>query len=232
MVDTACAAIAPVQAKAPIPPTDINLFHCIYGHTHEALLEQTAKQQESSLSGDLHECRGCSMAKGLRKPIARLTNTRGGPFCSFRASAALALHCRKGESTAGEGVSGEGASSLDGGRVAELDSESDLDMTGAGPVLPARRKAPAAAATAITPKMTAPVGGATTAMLATPAMTATAQAAPSATGTCPRSQGHRRGACSISGSPLNSRANAQGPNHVAGRPERTPEVLITGLDFE
>ena len=76
MVDTACAVIAPGQAKAPTTPTDINLFHCTYGHTHEALLKQTAKQQGVSLSGELYEYRGCSMAKGLRKPIVRSTNTR------------------------------------------------------------------------------------------------------------------------------------------------------------
>ena len=46
----------------------------------------------------------------------------------------------------GESTAGEGASSQDGGRVADLDSESDLDMTGVGPVLPATRKAPAAEA--------------------------------------------------------------------------------------
>ena len=95
MVDTACAVIAPGQAKAPTPPTDINIFHCMYGHTHEALLKQTAKQQGVSLSGELHECRGCSMAKGLRKPIARLTDTRAGPFCPSRAPAALDPHCRR-----------------------------------------------------------------------------------------------------------------------------------------
>ena len=50
------------------------------------------------------------------------------------------------ESTAGEGASGEGASSQDGGRVVDLDREPDLDMTGVGPVLPATRKAPAAEA--------------------------------------------------------------------------------------
>ena len=50
----------------------------------------------------------------------------------------------EGQSTAGEGASGEGASSQGGGRVADLDGESDLDMTGVGPVLPATRKAPAA----------------------------------------------------------------------------------------
>ena len=72
MVDTACAVITSGQAKGPTTPTDINLFHCTYGHTHEALHKQTAMQQGVSLSGELHECRGCSMAKGLRKPIARL----------------------------------------------------------------------------------------------------------------------------------------------------------------
>ena len=75
MVDTACA-VAPGQEKYPTTPTDINLFHCTYGHTHEALLKQTAKQQGVSLSGELYECRGCSMARGLRKTIARSTDTR------------------------------------------------------------------------------------------------------------------------------------------------------------
>ena len=41
MVDTACAVIAPGQAKAPTTPTDINFFHCTYGHNHEVLLKQT-----------------------------------------------------------------------------------------------------------------------------------------------------------------------------------------------
>ena len=52
----------------------------------------------------------------------------------------------EGEPTAGEGASGEDASSQGGERVANLDSESDLDMTGVGPVLPAKRKALAAEA--------------------------------------------------------------------------------------
>ena len=95
MVDTACAVIAPGRAKARTPPTDINFFHWIHGHTHEALLKQTAKQQGVSLSGELHECRGYSMAKGLRKPIARSTDTRAGLFCPSRSPAALALHCQR-----------------------------------------------------------------------------------------------------------------------------------------
>ena len=77
MVDTtACAVIAPGQAKAPTTSTAINLLHCTYGNTHEALLKQMVKQQGVSLSGELHECRGCSMPKGLQKPIARSTDTR------------------------------------------------------------------------------------------------------------------------------------------------------------
>ena len=76
MVDTVCVVIAPGQAKAPTPPTDKNFFHCTYGHTYEALLKQTAKQQGVRFSGEFHDCRGCSIAKRLRKPIARSTDTR------------------------------------------------------------------------------------------------------------------------------------------------------------
>ena len=77
VVDTACAVIDPGQAKATTTLTDINTFHCTYGHTHEVLLNKTAEQQGVNLSGELHEeCRGCSMAEGLRKPITRLAHTR------------------------------------------------------------------------------------------------------------------------------------------------------------
>ena len=181
MVDTACAVITSGQAKAPTPPTDINLFYCIHGHTHEGLLKQTANQQGVSLSGELHERRRCSMAKGLRKPIARSTDTRAGPFCPSRAPAALAPHCRRGGVYSGGVYSGGGrerGGNERGGRVKsrrregsilgqrvrprhsgggprltrkaqgaseiiDLDSESDLDMTGMGSVLSATRKAPA-----------------------------------------------------------------------------------------
>ena len=76
LVDTACATIAPGKAKAPTTPTDINILHCTFGHTHEVLLKKTATQQGIAYSGEPYECRGCSMAKGLRKPIARSTHTR------------------------------------------------------------------------------------------------------------------------------------------------------------
>ena len=61
MVDTACAVIAPGQAKSPPTPTDMDILHFTCGHTHEALLKETAMQQGVSLSGELHDCPGCSM---------------------------------------------------------------------------------------------------------------------------------------------------------------------------
>ena len=76
MVDTAYATIAPGKAQAPTTPIDINILHSTFGHTHEVLLKKTATQQGIAYNGELHECRGCSMAKGLRKPIARSTHTR------------------------------------------------------------------------------------------------------------------------------------------------------------
>ena len=76
MVDTACATIPPGKAKDPTTPTDINILHCTFGHTYGVLLKKTATQQGIAYSGGLHEYRGCSMAKGLRKSIARSTHTR------------------------------------------------------------------------------------------------------------------------------------------------------------
>ena len=73
------------------------MFHQSHGYLHEGLLRETAKQLGVTLVGKLHECKGCSMAKGLRKPIPTCTTTRvfmdvsgpklvesvGGMKCSF-----------------------------------------------------------------------------------------------------------------------------------------------------
>ena len=93
--DAACAAIAPGQAKAPTILTDINTIHCTYGHAHEVLLKKTAEQQGINLSGELHECWGCSMAKRLRKPIARSMRTKAGTPCPSRVPAATTTYCRR-----------------------------------------------------------------------------------------------------------------------------------------
>ena len=101
MVDTACATIAPGKTKPPTTPTDINILHCTFGHTHEVLLKKD--RQGVNLSGELHECRGCSMAKGLRKPIARSTHTGADTLCLSRAPAAAAPYCQRGGVYSGGG---------------------------------------------------------------------------------------------------------------------------------
>ena len=57
---------------------DINDFHCSFGHVHEGLLRETAKQRNVNLTGTLQECEGCSIAKGRAKPIPTTTRTRAG----------------------------------------------------------------------------------------------------------------------------------------------------------
>ena len=54
------------------------------------------EQQGVNPSGELHECRGCSMAKGPRKPIARSTHTGADTLCLSRAPAAAAPYCQRG----------------------------------------------------------------------------------------------------------------------------------------
>ena len=144
MVDTACTTIAPGKTKTPTTPTDINILHCTFGDTHEVLLKK--EQQGVNPSGELHECRGCSMAKGPRKPIARSTHTGADTLCLSRAPAAAAPYCQRGGVYSGGGASGEGASNQGGRRVQGLDSEFNPGNAAEvwPPVLPATREAPAA----------------------------------------------------------------------------------------
>ena len=101
MVDSACTTIAPGKTKTPTTPTDINILHCTSGHTHEVLLKK--EQQGVNPSGELHECRGCSMARGLRKSIARSTHTRADTLRLSRAPAAAAPYCQRGGVYSGGG---------------------------------------------------------------------------------------------------------------------------------
>ena len=93
MVDSACTTVAPGKTKTPTTPTDINILHCTFGYTHEVLLKK--EQQGVNPSGELHECRGCSMARGLRKSIARSTHTGADTLCLSRAPAAAAPYCQR-----------------------------------------------------------------------------------------------------------------------------------------
>ena len=58
-------------------PVDINAFHATHAHTHEGALRKTAKQMGVTLKGELHECKGCSPAKGIRMPTPSKTHCQG-----------------------------------------------------------------------------------------------------------------------------------------------------------
>ena len=55
---------------------DINVFHCVHGHSNELLLRERAKSLGVELLGTLRLCTGCSMAKGYRKLILSSTKSR------------------------------------------------------------------------------------------------------------------------------------------------------------
>ena len=70
-----------VIARGPEPsnrgtPVDINAFHAAHAHAHEGALRKTAKQMGVTLKGELHECKGYSMAKGIKMPIPSKTHGR------------------------------------------------------------------------------------------------------------------------------------------------------------
>ena len=71
----ALATVAPGKIPS-VSPVDINTFHTSHEHVHEKLLRSTAKQLRVVLEGSLRKCEGCSVAKGLGKPIGRTTSTR------------------------------------------------------------------------------------------------------------------------------------------------------------
>ena len=57
-------------------PGGINAFHAAHAHAHEGALRKTAKQMSVTLKGELHECKGCSMAKGIRMSVPSKTHGR------------------------------------------------------------------------------------------------------------------------------------------------------------
>ena len=234
MVHTVCIVTVPGQAKAPTTSSDINSFYCTYDHTYEVLPKKTAGQQGVNLSGELLECRGCSMVKELRKPIARSTHTRASTLYRSRAPQQLPPIAEEGTSTAGEGASGKDASNQGEGTMEDLDSESDLDMTEVWPPVPpeTREEAPAAETgdgTARVREATpqhhrSPLGGpisvAPTVAVATPAAATGPPAVTAATattaGTFPRSWQDLRGAWRFSVSSPHLKADARGPIRGAG----------------
>ncbi|CAB1096240.1 unnamed protein product [Ectocarpus sp. CCAP 1310/34] len=175
---------------APSTPVDINDFHCAHGHSHEVLLRTTAKQQGTTLVGELRECLGCSTAKGLSKPIPDKTSTRAEEEEEFATE---------------EDEIGEGASSQGGGRVEGEFVDGGPGRARASPHLPRRPARPmwaaarttaaaavaaaAAAAAATAAAAVAVAAAATAGVSAAAAMTAAATAVVAATGDLPRPRG-------------------------------------------
>ena len=82
--------VAPGSAASAVAAVDINIFHCVHGHSNELLLRETAKALGVELLETLRPCTGCSMAKGYRKPIPSSTKSRapeklGRVFVDLRA---------------------------------------------------------------------------------------------------------------------------------------------------
>ena len=83
--ETANATIAP----GPTPsirnaPVAISDFHVTHTRAHERALRKMVKQMVVTLGRELHECKGCSMAKGITCPFhpRRTTvNIRDCPAC-------------------------------------------------------------------------------------------------------------------------------------------------------
>ena len=68
--------IAPGSTASTETRVDINVFHCVQGHSNELLLQETAKSLGLELVGKSKPCTRCSMAKGHRKPIPNITKSR------------------------------------------------------------------------------------------------------------------------------------------------------------
>ena len=75
-VPLAFPMIAPGGADSREAAVDMNVFHCVLGHSNEFLLRETAKPLGVELIGRLRRCTGCSMAKRFGKPIANRTKSR------------------------------------------------------------------------------------------------------------------------------------------------------------
>ena len=71
----AYAVLTPGQGSKP-KSVDINDFHVCFGHAHANALRATARRLGIKLTGEMKPCKGCLMAKGRRRPIARQTLTR------------------------------------------------------------------------------------------------------------------------------------------------------------
>ena len=233
VVDNVCAVFAVGQAKALTTPTCITTFHCTYGHTRGTAQENGGAVRSQPQRGTPRGP-GVFDVEGATEAHHRVDVSQSR--CPPTPPQQLPTNAEEGESTGMEGASGEGASNQGGGRMEELDSESNLDNITEvwPPVPPATREAPVAesgAGAAGVRKATpqhhwSPPGGpisvapteaiaaeaATTAVAAITAITAvTATTA----GTFPRPRGDLRTIWRSSASSLHCKADERGPSRGA-----------------
>ena len=72
---SAFPVLAPGRNACPETDVDINVFHCVHGHSNGLLLRATAKSLCVELVGKLRPSTGGSIAKGYRKPIPNRTRS-------------------------------------------------------------------------------------------------------------------------------------------------------------
>ena len=85
---------------------------------------------------ELVAVQGGQRRRGYGSPSPGRRTPEQVPSAPPASSQQLPPIAEEGESTAGEGASGEGASNQGGGRMENLDSESDLDMMEVWPPVP------------------------------------------------------------------------------------------------
>ena len=232
VVDTACAVVTPGQAKAPTTPTDTNIFHCIHSHTW-CFSRKRWSSKESTSAGSSTSTRDVLWRRGYGSPSPGGRTPEQVPSAPPAPPKQLPPIAEEGESTAGEGVSVEGASSQGGGRVKYLDSESNLDnMTEMWPLIPPAThevpaeepKAGAAGVQKATPRYhrsppRGPFSVVSTAAVATAAPTTAVPAVTAVTvttaGAFPRSWGDLRGTQRFSASSPHCKADARNPSRGA-----------------
>ena len=72
----ALPVLAPGSAASAETAVDVNVSHCVYGHSNELLLREAANPLDVELLRTLTPCTSCSVAKACLKPIPCSTKSR------------------------------------------------------------------------------------------------------------------------------------------------------------
>ena len=207
VVDTACAG----KQKLPSPPLTSTFSTALTATHTRCCSRERRSSKESTPAGYSTSAGDVQMGRGYGSPWPDRCTPEKEPSTPPTPPQQLPPVVEEGESTAGEGASGKGASNQGGGRMKNLDSESDLAgmMKVWPPVPPAKHEAPeaepgagAAGVRKATPRYhrSPPVGTISVISMAAVAATRVTTAAPAVraatattAGTFPRLWGDLRG---------------------------------------